>query len=186
MNMKGLSRGFANCLLWITGWKIEGNLNGIEKCVIIGAPHTSNWDMFYGMLFKMYLGLEIRFLMKKELFRFPMNYFYRFLGGIPVDRSIHTNLVSTLVEKIGKAGKFRLVITPEGTRKKNCTWRKGFYYIARDARIPLALGFLDYKRKIAGVGKIFLPGQDLESDLNEIRRFYSGITAKYPEKFCLL
>ncbi|MFO7616621.1 MAG: 1-acyl-sn-glycerol-3-phosphate acyltransferase [Bacteroidales bacterium] len=184
--MKWLSRGFASLLLWVTGWKVEGNLNGIRKCVIIGAPHTSNWDLFYGMLFKLYFGLEIRFLMKKELFRFPLNYFYRFLGGIPVDRSIHTNLVSTLAERISRAEKFRLVITPEGTRKKNCTWKKGFYYIAREAGIPLVLGFLDYRRKIAGVGKILQPGSDMESDLNEIRSFYSGITAKYPDKFCLL
>ena len=184
--MKWLSRSFAIVLLKISGWKIEGDLCGIPKCVIIEAPHTSNWDMFYGMLFKLYYGLSIRFLMKQELFRFPMSYFYRFLGGIPVDRSSHHNLGGLLAERIAKADKFRLVITPEGTRKKNCHWRTGFYYIAKEAGIPVVLGYLDYHRKAAGVGAVLYPGSNLESDLEEIRNFYSGVTAKFPESFCLL
>jgi 1-acyl-sn-glycerol-3-phosphate acyltransferase len=175
----------ARFLLWFSGWKVQGSLDHLDKCVVIGAPHTTNWDFFYGLLFKMYHGLSIRFLMKKELFSFPMGYLLKILGGIPVDRTKSTRLVDKMAGEIKNSSHYVLALTPEGTRKRVNSWKMGFYYIAKKAEVPIVLGFLDYQQRIVGVGPIVEPGEDMQKDLDFIINFYSTIKAKYPEKFSL-
>lgn len=181
----GFYRLIARICLFITGWKVEGAFPDLGKCVIIGAPHTSYWDFFYGMAYKLYYGLDIQFLIKKELFKFPFRRFYFWIGGIPVDRGRHDNLVEKLGEKMIRADSFYLAIAPEGSRKPVIAWKRGFYYIAKKAGVPIVLGFMDYRRKVVGVGPVFYPGDDIEKDLQEISRFYANIQAKYPANFSL-
>lgn len=178
-----VQKQFARLLLLISGWRLEGEIPQLKKCVIIGAPHTSNWDLFFGLLYKMYYGLNIHFLMKQELFRFPLNLFFKRIGGIPVNRGQKNNLVETLYEKFTQKENFFLALTPEGTRGKVKHWKRGFYYIATKAKVPVVLGYMDYGRKVVGVGPVFYPTKDIEADMAEIIGFYSSIQAKFPELF---
>ena len=176
-------RQFARLLLFVTGWRLEGDVPSLDKCVIIGAPHTSNWDFFFGMLYKLFYGLNIHFLMKEELFRFPFGWFFKAVGGIPVNRSRKNNLVDTLYKKFTQRENFFLALTPEGTRHRVKVWKRGFYYIARKANVPIVLGYMDYGRKIVGVGPVFYPGGDIEEDMRKIKEFYMTIQAKFPHRF---
>ena len=180
-----LQKLLAKVCLLLTGWKLEGEIPDLRKCVIIGAPHTSNWDFFFGMVYKLYYGLNIHFLIKKELFRFPFHWVFYWIGGIPVDRRKHDNMVEHLGEKILKSEDFYLAIAPEGSRKEVRVWKRGFYHIARKAGVPIVLGYMDYRRKVVGVGPVFYPGTDIEKDMKEIAFFYSKIQAKYPGNFYL-
>jgi 1-acyl-sn-glycerol-3-phosphate acyltransferase len=178
-------RLLARILLLVTGWKLEGKIPDVSKCVIIGAPHTSNWDFFFGMLYKLFYGLNIKFLLKKELFRFPFWWVFHWIGGIPVDRKKHDNLVALLGEKMKNSENFYLAIAPEGSRKEVMVWKRGFYHIAKESGVPIVLGYMDYRRKVVGVGPVFYPTDDIERDMKEIMGFYSGIQAKYPGNFYL-
>lgn len=175
----------ARLCLFISGWKVEGEIPDLRKCVIIGAPHTTYWDFFFGMLYKLYYGLNIQFLIKKELLRFPFRWFFHWIGGIPVDRRKHDNLVDQLGEKMINSDSFYLAIAPEGSRKAVMVWKRGFYHIAKKAGVPIVLGYMDYRRKVVGVGPVFYPGADIEKDMQEIALFYSTIQAKYPANFYL-
>jgi 1-acyl-sn-glycerol-3-phosphate acyltransferase len=183
--MKRIQRGIAIFLLGVTGWRVEGEILPLKKCVIIGAPHTSNWDFFYGMIYKLYYGLNIHFLMKQELFRFPFSRILTWMGGIPVDRSKHDNRVEKLGETIRLSDSFYLAISPEGTRKAVCMWKRGFYHIAKKAEVPIILAYMDYRKKVVGIGPVLNPGADIIADMKDIATFYSTITAKYPDHFCL-
>ncbi len=185
-NIKGFfERVLAKILLLVTGWRLEGAVPDLKKCVIIGAPHTSNWDFFFGMLYKLNYGLNIQFLMKDELFSFPFKRFFKLVGGIPVNRTRKNNLVDTLYEKFTQKENFYLALTPEGTREKVKVWKRGFYYIAKKANVPIVLGYMDYGRKVVGVGTVFYPGLDIEEDMRSIQSFYSTIEAKFPDRFSL-
>lgn len=173
----------ARLLLFISGWKLEGEVPVLNKCVIIGAPHTSNWDLYFGLIYKMYYGLNIQFLMKEELFRFPMNLFFHWVGGIPVKRGQKNNLVEILTQRFTQKENFYLALTPEGTRGRVKLWKRGFYYIAIKAKVPIVMGYMDYGRKVVGVGPVFYPGKDIEKDMSEIIGFYTTIQAKFPEHF---
>lgn len=180
-----ITKQFANLLLLVTGWRLEGEVPDLRKCVIIGAPHTSNWDFFFGLLYKMYYGLNIHFLMKEELFRFPYKYFFRSIGGIPVNRGKKNNLVETLYRRFSQREDFYLAITPEGTRNRVKEWKRGFYYIAAKANVPIVLAYMDYGRKVVGVGPVVYPGMSIEADMQEIKAFYATIQAKFPEQFSI-
>ncbi|MCK5821900.1 MAG: lysophospholipid acyltransferase family protein [Bacteroidales bacterium] len=173
----------ARWLLFVSGWKLEGDVPDLKKCVIISAPHTSNWDLFFGFIYKMYYDLNIQFLMKEELFRFPMNLFFTRIGGIPVKRGQKNNLVEILYQRFTQKDNFYLVLAPEGTRGKVTKWKRGFYYIATKARVPIVLTYVDYGRKVVGVGPVFYPGEDIEKDMSEIMNFYATIKAKYPDHY---
>jgi 1-acyl-sn-glycerol-3-phosphate acyltransferase len=181
----GLRRFMAKIILLLSGWKLEGVVPDIGKCVIIGAPHTSYWDFFFGMLYKFYYGLNIHFLVKQELFRFPFRWMFFWIGGIPVNRGKHDHLVAKLSEKIRKSDNFYLAIAPEGSRKAVMVWKRGFYHIAKESGVPIVLGYMDYRRKVVGVGPVFYPGEDIEKDMEEIKQFYSTIQARYPANFYL-
>ena len=178
-----LERVLAKILLMVSGWRLEGEVPDLKKCIIIGAPHTSNWDFFFGMLYKLYYGLNIHFLMKEELFRFPLKSFFKLMRGIPVNRHKKNNLVEVLQKKFTQEESFYLALAPEGTRGKTKVWKRGFYYIATKAKVPIVLGYMDYSRKTVGVGPVFYPGGDIEADMAEIKNYYSNVKAKFPDRF---
>jgi 1-acyl-sn-glycerol-3-phosphate acyltransferase len=168
---------------WITGWKIEGGIPGtIKKCVLVAAPHTSNWDFPFALAGLYLMNVDVKFLAKKSLFNFPLGWIMYGTGGIPVDRAKNTNMVERMIQMFSQNNNLILLIPAEGTRGKVSEWKSGFYHTAVGANVPIALGFLDYKRKIAGITQFYYPTGNFESDLPEIKSFYKNITARYPEK----
>jgi 1-acyl-sn-glycerol-3-phosphate acyltransferase len=166
------------------GWKVEGTIPPeISKCVVIAAPHTSNWDFVYALATYRILNLPINYLAKKELFKFPLKGILKSTGAIPVIRSISQNLVETIVDKFNEAEHLYLMIPAEGTRKKVEKWKSGFYHAAIGANVPILMGYLDYKNKKSGFGKVLYPSGDTVKDLAMIKDFYSGITGKNHELF---
>ena len=181
-----MKKNIARLLLRIAGWKIVGHLpEDASKCVVIMAPHTSNIDFFYGWLGYSSLGLNSSFLIKKEAFGRFSGPVLRAMGGIPVDRSRSSNVVLQLTEEFHKRNHFILTITPEGTRKLNRNWKRGFYFIAHSAKVPIVMGFLDYKRKEGGLGPVIYPDGNFDADFEKIKAFYQDKQARYPEKFSL-
>jgi 1-acyl-sn-glycerol-3-phosphate acyltransferase len=178
-------RLFSLAFLRLTGWKVEGSLPaGTPKCVLIAAPHTSNWDLPYTLMVAYVLRLNIYWMGKASIFRFPFGGLMRWLGGIAVDRSRSSNLVSASAAAITQAdGPLQLVVPPEGTRGKTRHWKTGFYFIALEAGVPIVLAYMDYERKLSGLGPVFTPTGDLEHDMVEIKRFYAGIKGRNADQF---
>ena len=167
------------------GWKIENLQPEVPKCIIAVAPHTSNFDFIIGKLAYASLGRKTQFLMKKEWFFFPVGLVFKAMGGIPVTRSKHTSMTDTLAAEFAKHDRLQIALTPEGTRKRVTEWKKGFYYIALKANVPIVLIGLDYKRKAAIFLDTFYPTGDVEADMAKIKSYYVGITGKHPEKFAI-
>lgn len=155
------------------------------KYIIALAPHTSNWDFIIGMLFCRAKNFNCNFLMKKEWFFWPLGKLMQKLGGIPVYRSKKTGLTDIVAEKAKEMDTFRLCITPEGTRKANKEWKKGFYYIALKANIPILLYGLDYKRKLIKCSRTFIPTGNVEKDMEEIKQYFTEFEGKHPERFII-
>lgn len=172
-------------ILKLIGWKIVVQVELPLKCVICVAPHTSNWDLLLGLVVYTAMGRKARFLIKKEWFFFPMNFVFSLLGGIPVDRSRKTSLTDQMAEEYNKRSDFQVAITPEATRKRNPEWKKGFYYIALAAKVPIIVAALDYGRKVADFKKVIIPSGDVDTDLSEIKACYVGVTARHPKNFAL-
>ena len=169
------------------GWKLVGVIpEEVRKCVITVAPHTSMADFILGRMAYCYLDRNVRYLIKKELFNIPLlrGGLLR-LGGIPVDRSGRNNIVNQTVALFGKCDDLNIIIAPEGTRKRVNTWKKGFYYIATKANVPIVLGFLDYEKKELGFGPVFNPTGNFEEDWKFMEEFYRGIPAKHPDRYNL-
>ena len=169
--------------LRIIGWKSGATLDpSVKKCVLVGAPHTSNLDFPIALATLYANGVHVRFLAKKSLFRFPLGVLMRVMGGIPVDRSRHHNMVDLMINMFKEAESLILLIPAEGTRSYVKEWKSGFYYTALGAGVPIVLGYLDYGNKVAGFGKLFYPTGDYQKDLVEIKNFYRPFKARYPEK----
>ncbi len=179
-----LLKYFAKAVLKIAGWKIVGEL-AASKAVVMMAPHTSNLDFFMGWLGYTSMGVKSHFLIKKEIFKWYSSGILKAMGGIPVDRKHSSNVVLQITEEFHKRDNFIITITPEGTRKLNRHWKRGFYYIAHSAGVPVCMGFLDYGRKEGGFGNSFLPSGNFEDDLKTMEAFYRTKRAKHPEKFNL-
>lgn len=169
----------------LLGWKYNFTVPIEEKCVICVAPHTSNWDLFVGKLLWGALGREASFLMKKDWFFFPLGPIFRWMGGIPVDRSKKTSLTEQLAVLFQQRKQLCLAITPEGTRKANPDWKKGFYYIAMNANVPIMLFGLDYGRKTVECTKTFIPTGDFDKDIIEIKQHFKEYKGKHPENFVI-
>lgn len=167
----------------LAGWKLVGEKPPYQKYVFIMAPHTSQIDFVLGKMFCSLNGLKPRFLIKKEAFWFPLGIILRALGGVPVDRQSNQRLAEQLVKEFDNNKEFILVITPEGTRKKVTRWKKGFHYIARQANVPVALAFLDFKTRSLGVGPVIHLTDDYEEDIRKIKAFYRDKQARHPERF---
>jgi 1-acyl-sn-glycerol-3-phosphate acyltransferase len=152
------------------------------KCVLIAAPHTSNWDFPLALLAFWSLRIDGRWVGKHTIFRRPFGGLMRRLGGIPLDRVNTKDFVGEVVGWFERAPQLTLVITPEGTRRRLDYWRSGFYWIAHGAGVPIALGFVDYRHRVAGVGGSFLPTGDIDADLLRIQEFYRDKTGRHPDK----
>lgn len=153
------------------------------KYIIALAPHTSNWDFILGMLYSWAKGLKCDFLMKKEWFFWPLGIVMRKLGGIPVYRNKQRGMTDIVAEQARKMDTFHLCITPEGTRKATTEWKKGFYFIALKAELPILLYGIDYKRKLIKCTKTFLPTGDVEKDMSEIKNYFKQFEGRHPERF---
>ena len=180
------------CLRWgsmvflkLNGWKIEGELpTRAYKCVLIAAPHTSNWDLPYTLMTAFVLRLNPYWLGKASIFKPPFGGVMRWLGGMAVDRSQANNLVASAVQALKAAdGPVQLIVPPEGTRGKTSHWRSGFYYIAAGAEVPILMAYMDYSRKRAGLGPAFVPTGDIARDMETIKAFYAPIKGKFPQQF---
>jgi len=171
----------ADAILRVIRWRMVGEVPG-PKCVLIGAPHTSNWDFPIALLAFWWLRIDARWVGKHTLFKRPFGWLMRRLGGIPLDRERTRDFVSEVVGWFEHEESLVLAIAPEGTRGHTDCWRTGFYWIAHGAGVPIALGFLDYARRTAGIGESFMPAGDIEADMDRIRAFYADKTAKHPEK----
>lgn len=173
-------RALSVWLLSATGWKLAGSLPPDQpKCVLIGAPHTSNWDLPYTLMVAFALRLNIHWMGKRQLFCWPFGMVMRWLGGIAVDRSRSSNLVAASAQAIRDAeGPLHLVVPPEGTRNNSRQWRTGFYFIAQQAGVPIVLAYMDYPRKLSGLGPVFIPTGDVDADMAEIRAFYADFQGK--------
>ena len=174
------TRGLGGLYLRLSGWRVEGHFPDAAKAVVIAAPHTSNWDLPLMLAVAYVLGIRPAWLGKRELFRWPFGWLMRRLGGLPVDRGARQNLVQQAVDRFDAVDRLHLVIPPSGTRSRATHWRSGFYHIARGARVPIVCGFLDYRRKVGGIGPALTASGDLAADMVDLRAFYADITGKFP------
>jgi len=170
----------------ILRWKAEVSVPDFKKCIICAAPHTSNLDLIMGKLFIGSVGRKAGFMMKKEWFVWPLGGIFRAMGGIAVNRCKHSgSLVEETVRLANENETFQVAITPEGTRKANPRWKKGFYNIALNAKLPIVLLGIDYKKRLVSATKYVIPSGDYEADLAEIKEFFTQFTARHPAQFAV-
>jgi 1-acyl-sn-glycerol-3-phosphate acyltransferase len=187
-----MGKRLAEFLLRLSGWRLNPSVpEEVEHCVIIAAPHTSNWDIYYARLGFYVMGVPLKFTIKREWMRFPLNLIIGPLGGLAIDRRPRGNTgerpsyTQVMAELLEKHDKIAIMVTPEGTRSKREKWKTGFYYAALQAKAPICLGYLNYAKKEAGVGGPVYPSGDIEADLKIIMDFYKDIPGKHPEQFAL-
>ena len=187
MMLKLLSKIF----MWITGWTVVGSIPpDLKKAVIIAAPHTSYWDFVYARAAFYILGINLKVTVKKEAVEAPViGPLAAALGAIAIDRTpkqgglkSKLSMVDAMVNLINDNDELIMMVTPEGTRKQVKRWKSGFYRVAEQANVPIILGYLDYAKKDAGIGKVFMPTGDYDKDVEEIKDFYRPITPKYPDQ----
>lgn len=168
--------------LKLAGWKLSGRPPVEKKYVLIAVPHTTNWDFPITLAMAFLFKFDIFWMGKDSLFAGPAGPIMRWLGGIPVNRSESSNLVQQTIDAFNANDELVVTIPPEGTRSRVEKWKTGFYYIALGAKVPIALGFLDYKHKIGGFGPTFYPTGDVDKDIAEIRRFYKDIAGLHEDQ----
>ena len=169
----------------LIGWKAIIKVDEPQKSVICVAPHTSNWDFPIGKLYYWSLGRQSSFLIKKSWFVFPLGFFFKAMGGVPIDRSKRTSVTQQMVNEFNERETFHLAITPEGTRSLSTKWKMGFYHIAVKAKVPIQIAMIDYAKKEMGIVGIIYPTGNEEADFAKIQSFYKGVTARYPKQFNL-
>ncbi|MBN1344364.1 MAG: lysophospholipid acyltransferase family protein [Phycisphaerae bacterium] len=174
-------RGFCLCLLKVLGWRRVGQVPDEPKCLYIGAPHTSNWDAVIGLAIAFAFRIKVFWMGKSDMFRWPFGVFFRWLGGIAIDRHQRHNLVSQAIQAFRENAVISLAILPEGTRSRVRRWKTGFYHIAMGAKVPIVLAFVDYPSRIGGFGPIIRLTGDMQADLARIGAFYADKTGKRPE-----
>jgi len=171
----------AQWALRLIGWKVIGEVPKSPKYVMVGYPHTSNWDVPIGLLIYTALGVRLHWVGKHTLFKKPIGWVMRLLGGIPVNREKTKNFVQQVIDIFNESKELNLTVSPEGTRSTGKFWRTGFYYIAQGAGVPIATGFLDYSNKTGGFGPLVEPSGDIKADFNIFKNFYSNIKGKFPD-----
>lgn len=178
-----MRKQIARTFLRLTGWEAEGGRPPDRKFVLVAAPHTSNWDLFYLLSLAAIYDVSISFLMKHTMFRGPLGPLFQAAGGIPVRRDRRANLVKQLATLFRERDELVLVIPAEGTRGARAHWKSGFYHVAREAGVPIYLGYLDYRRRRGGFGIAIRPSGDVRADMDRVRAFYADKTGKHPEGF---
>lgn len=181
----------AKFLLWLSGWKVNPDVPPeCQRCVMIAAPHTSNWDFYYVRLAFWVLEVPMKVAIKNDWTKFPFGLVIKPMGGVGVDRSpkkegqSRKSQVQAMAEVFDQYDKISLVIAAEGTRRKVKEWKMGYYWIAKEAGVPILCGYLDYKKKIAGMGPLVLyPKGDRTNELKPVMDFYKNISGKHPDQF---
>jgi 1-acyl-sn-glycerol-3-phosphate acyltransferase len=169
-------------VLRLAGWRLHGAIpHDVTRAVVIAAPHTTNWDLLYMLAVSWALGVRPAWLGKRELFWWPLGSVLGWLGGTPIDRSRRGNVVEQAAARLRAAERLFLVVPPSGTRSRAPHWKSGFYHIARTARVPIVCAFLDYERKVGGIGPVFVPSGDIGADMDRLRVFYRDVRGKYPD-----
>ena len=180
-------KSLAHFVFWIAGWRVAGEWpEGLKKAVLVAIPHTSNWDLLFARAAFYILDIPVKFTIKKEAMVGPLGWLIKAIGGIAIDRKRVTGkrkqtYNESMVRMLEESEVLVIMVTPEGTRAYAPKWKTGFYHIALGAQVPIAVGFLDYKLKQAGIGMIISPSGDLEGDIETIKEFGRKITPKYPE-----
>lgn len=170
-------------MMWVTGWRIVGNAPDLPKFVLIVAPHTSNWDFFYGAFAYFALCLDSLWLVKESAITGPLGKLARHFGAAPIDRSNAGNVVQAYVKEFSLRERMMLIITPEGTRKKVADWKRGFYYIAVGANVPIVPVAFDFRSRRIVFNPPFFPTGDIQSDVEKIKALYCKEMARRPEQF---
>lgn len=187
-----MGRLFSRFFLWVLGWKVKPEMpkEVQERCVMICAPHTSNWDYPLAMWVMSALRVNFKYTIKQEWLKPPFGFLFRWMGGIGINRKPkkegeeRPSMVQAMAELFEKNDKLCLMVPAEGSRSLRKEWKTGFYYVALTASVPIVLGYLDYQKKEAGIGmKVIYPSGDIAKDMFEICEFYKNIPAKFPEKF---
>lgn len=176
------SQALAKAILRLIGWQLVGSFPDLPKFVMVGAPHTSNWDFPLAMLLMYACGVRFHWIGKASLFRPPLGGLFRRLRGIPIHRDRKENVVAQIVEAFEDSKDLKIAIAPEGTRSHTPYWKTGFYYMALGARVPILLAFVDYPRRQVGVGPLLHPSGDIQADFAHLREFYSEKVGLYPKK----
>jgi len=177
------SRWLGRAVLRLFGWKLEVVLPNRPKMVVIAAPHTSNWDFVFGLAAILALQIRLHWFGKHTIFRAPFRGLLIKLGGIPIDRSAPVGVVAQTTQQFRQKPQLLIGLAPEGTRSLAPKWKSGFYQIAHAAQVPILVAYLDYKRKVIGLGPLIEPSGDYVADLRKIQDFYRGITPRWPENF---
>jgi len=181
-----LMRAIARVFFSLSGWRVEGQVpDDIKKCIMVAAPHTSNWDFPYSLGAFYIMKVRINYLMKNEWLKPPLGSMFKAMGAIGVERNKSTNLVEQMVAKLNKAHEMRILISPEGTRSKTHKWKTGFYQTAMQANVPIIMTYLDYKQKIARVGPAFHPTGDFKQDMQAALEFYRHVIPRNPHNYQL-
>lgn len=167
----------------LMGWKIVGTIDpNIKKCVMMVMPHTSAHDFYLGIFTRGITGLEMNWVGKKELFRFPFGFYFRFMGGEPLDRTGGLNKVDSIAAIFQRKEVFRLAVAPEGTRKKVAELKTGFYYIALKANVRIIPVAFDFGKKEVNLGTPLMPSGNIETDMTILKKHYIGVEGKILEK----
>lgn len=176
---------FSKIMLKILGWKAVGKAAPEPKCIIIGVPHTSAWDFLISYFFYTAIGGHASVLIKKEFFFWPLGWFIKKMGGVPIDRSKGANVIRQTIQLFNEREHLHLALTPEGTRERTKNWKAGFHTIATNANVPVYLGSFDWGKKEITIGHKFDLTDDSKEDIRRMKDFYreKGVTGKYPEKF---
>lgn len=178
--MRWLSKYILHSIL---GWEITGfkDWDNVKKAVLIAIPHTSWHDFYIGVLIRSVIRVKVSYIAKKALFKWPYGWFFRITGGIPVERKHNENQVEAIARLFSEREIFRIALAPEGTRKKVKKWRTGFYYIAKEANVPIVMFTLDYENKKSHFSEPFFPTDVIENDFKFMETFYKGVKGKVPE-----
>lgn len=181
-------RTLALLVFWLTGWKISGKWpDNVKKAVLIAVPHTSNWDLLYARAAFYIMRVPVKFTIKKEVMVGPLGWLIKSLGGIPIDRKRVSGkrkqtYTEVMIQMLNEKEELVMMVTPEGTRSYAPKWKSGFYHIALGAEVPIVIGFLDYKNKLAGIGPMIQPNGQMESQIAELMAFGRTVTGKYPNQ----
>jgi 1-acyl-sn-glycerol-3-phosphate acyltransferase len=179
---KSMRHALARETFRLAGWKVMGDLPASGKYVVCGAPHTSNWDFFIFLAVEWYFGVRLGFMAKHTIFRPPLGWILRGMGGIPIDRRSHHDVVAQVVGEFAKHDNLAIVVPAEGTRARADYWKSGFYFMAKSAGVPIILGTLDFaKREVRFIEKL-TPGDSITDDMDKVRKVYAEIQGKFPDR----